>query len=365
MRENIVSAAKRIIIKVGTSLLVKDSKLQTYFITHLAQQIVQLRARGKECIVVTSGAVGLGAELNHKGKTPNRTEQQALAAIGQSRLMQAYDHIFAQNDLMTAQVLITRDDIQSRHNYVAIANTLKQLVNWHVVPIINENNAISIEATAIGDNDTLAALIASQAQADLLVLLTCVDGLIDYRTNQVVETVTNIEQQAAELVRQEKTELGTGGMATKLQAARIVNESGIAMLIANGQQPYVMTELLQGANIGTLFCPSKKNLYGKKSWIAFGADCRGEVHIDHGAQVAVCERGKSLLASGVVQVVDHFSRGDTVALFCEGQRIARGITHYSSTELEQVKGCQVSYIDELFTGKLPAEVIHRDNLALL
>lgn len=204
MRENIVSAAKRIIIKVGTSLLVKDSKLQTYFITHLAQQIVQLRAWGKECIVVTSGAVGLGAELNHKGKTPNRTEQQALAAIGQSRLMQAYDHIFAQNDLMTAQVLITRDDIQNRHNYVAIANTLKQLVNWHVVPIINENNAISIEATAIGDNDTLAALIASQAQADLLVLLTCVDGLIDYRTNQVVETVTNIEQQAAELVRQEK-----------------------------------------------------------------------------------------------------------------------------------------------------------------
>ncbi|ODN43516.1 glutamate 5-kinase [Piscirickettsia litoralis] len=365
MRENIIKAAKRVIIKVGTSLLVKDNKLQTYFITHLAQQIVQLRAQGKECVVVTSGAVGLGAELNQKRKTLNRTEQQALAAIGQSRLMQAYDHIFAQNDLMTAQMLVTRDDIQNRHNYVSIANTLKQLINWNITPIINENNAISIEATAIGDNDTLAALIASQAQADLLVLLTSVDGLIDYKNNQVIEVVTNIDKEASELVRQEKTSLGTGGMATKLQAARIVNESGIAMLIANGKQPHVMTDLLQGINIGTLFCPRKKSLYGKKSWIAFGADCKGEIHIDRGAQAAVCQRGKSLLASGVTQVVQNFSRGDTVALFCEGQMIARGIVHYSSSELEQVRGCQVSQIDERFSGELPAEVIHRDNLALL
>jgi glutamate 5-kinase len=358
VRSELLKNISRIVVKLGTGVLTDSRKqLDPAQLEQIVAQVAALRKAGKEVVVVTSGAVGAGmGALGFDSRPTNLAEKQACAAVGQSRLMSTYEKLFARHSLVVAQVLLTHDDLEHHERHLNARNTLVTLLDRGVVPIINENDAVSFTEIKVGDNDTLSALVASLLPADLLVILTTVDGLIENFGKENPKTISVIEQLGAEL---EKLAGGTtsdtavGGMATKIQAAKIVIRSGIPLVIASGRRHGVLANVLAGADEGTLFVAQEGRLRGRKRWIAFFHHPKGALFVDDGAKVALRENGKSLLPPGVSRCEGEFAAGDVVRI-CDlnGTEFARGIARFSAEEVR--------------SRNLPrVEVVHRDDLVIL
>jgi glutamate 5-kinase len=361
------------VIKVGTSLLRGDADRSTAaVIGDLAASLSRQQRRGERIALVTSGAVGLGCELLKLERRPGEVAAlQAAAAVGQGRLMALYQDAFAIRGLAVAQVLLTRGDLASRRRYQRACRTLEQLLQWGVVPIINENDTLATDELRFGDNDTLSALVAVAIGADELVLLTDVDSLysVDPRADAEASPIAEVRDLAElEQLRSVATgggQWGTGGMTTKLTAARIATSSGIRVRLADGRDPLVLEALLAGATVGTVFHPSPTPLTDRKGWLAHALLPKGSLHIDQGAERALLERGASLLAVGIQAVEGLFARGEPVrVLASDGRELARGLTSFNSEELKVIIGLGSEAIRRQL-GDVGDAVIHRDQLVLI
>ncbi|MEW5785507.1 MAG: glutamate 5-kinase [Bacillota bacterium] len=364
---------RRIVVKVGTRLVTHaNGKLNPDYIERLVRELADLRNRGLDVILVSSGAIGAGIGRMGMLKRPEEIpEKQAAAAVGQGLLIQIYEKFFTEYGLIVAQILLTRADLVSRRRYINACNTISTLLRWGVVPIINENDSISVQEIKFGDNDQLSALVAGLSDADLLVILTDIDGLYTanprkYTDAVLVPTVREITAAVKSWGDTSDDNLATGGMVTKLQAAEMATSSGIGMVIANGTIPAVLHRILDGEQVGTYFYPQKTFLNRRKRWIAFGRVVQGRVTIDQGAREALCRDGKSLLPVGVISVDGTFDPGALVAVLDQaGTEIGRGLCNFSSAELAKIKARPSSEIDILIERRTAAvEVIHRDNLVL-
>ena len=372
-RKKVLEAAQRIVIKIGTSTLTRASgQLNHEFLSELVRQVAHEYKKGKEILIVTSGAVGAGlGKLNLTKKPTSLPERQAVAAIGQGLLMEVYEELFAVHGITVAQILLTRDDMNNRRRYLNARNTLLQLITgYKAVPIINENDTVATEELELrfGDNDTLSALVASLVGADLLVILSDVGGLYtgDPRREKdvsLIPVVKEITREIQAMAGQAGTVFGTGGMQTKIEAARIVTRSGIAMILASGEEPRVIERILAGEELGTIFLPAQETLLGRKRWIAFAGQPRGEIVIDHGAVEALVTHKKSLLPSGVVDVKGRFELGDLVRIVDEENReVARGLSNFSADEIRKIMGGKTRTIAQILGYKTYDEVVHRNNL---
>ena len=350
----------RRVIKVGTSLLRGDASRSTeQVIADLASSLSGLWQRGEPVALVTSGAVGLGCHALGLAQRPSEVEAlQAAAAVGQGRLMTLYDQAFASHGRCVAQVLLTRGDLASRRRYQNACRTLEQLLAWGVTPVINENDTLATDELRFGDNDTLSALVAVAVGADELVLLTDIDSLYsgdprrDADARPIAEVNSLAELEALTGVAKGGGNWGTGGMTTKLSAARIATASGIPVRLADGRDPAVLEALLAGANVGTRFHPSPQPLSDRKGWLAHALLPQGSITVDRGAEQALVQQGASLLAVGVQQVEGHFAARDAVRLLAlDGRELARGLSALSSDDLRSVMGQR-------------GLVMHRDHLVL-
>ena len=366
--------AKRIVVKVGTSTITyANGKRNFEQIDRLARELADLQNQGKEMILVTSGAVAVGVDrlgLSEKPKTiPGK---QAAAAVGQGILMHTYEKLFAEYGQIVAQVLLTKTESLDRHRYTNSRNTFMELLKNRVIPIVNENDVVALDELKIGDNDNMSALVAGIVDADLVVILSDVDGL--YTANpqthpdaKLVSIVSDITPEIEASAGGVGSSLGTGGMFTKIQAAKAATSSGIHLAIARGDEKYAIARILQGENIGTVFVSKENRLQFRKRWLAFGARIMGKLVIDEGCAKAVRKAGGcSILPAGITAVEGQFEAGNTVSVVdMAGHELARGLSHYSSAELEQIKGAKTSEIEDKIGHKNYDEVIHRDDLVIL
>ncbi|MBM3837540.1 MAG: glutamate 5-kinase [Verrucomicrobia bacterium] len=358
MRKNLLQNVTRLVVKLGTGVLT-DARKQPDLaqMEQLVAQIAQQRQAGREIVLVTSGAVGAGMGVLGCEKRPSDlAELQACAAVGQTRLMAAYEKLFAQFKLHVAQVLLTHDDLEHHERHLNARNTLVTLLGRGVVPIINENDAVSFTELKFGDNDKLSALVACLLPADLLVVLTSVEGVMEnFRRpdSRILSLIEQIDQTVEHLALGTASATSVGGMASKIQAAKMVVRSGIPMVIASGRKSAVLARILDGLEEGTIFVPQSSKLKSRKRWIAFFHHPKGALFVDEGAKKALRESGKSLLPPGVRRCEGQFAAGDIVRICdLDGTEFARGICDFDS--------------DAIQAGKLPrAEVIHRDNLVVL
>lgn len=355
----------RVVVKVGASVLTDDAgRLLPERLRRLVRQVAAFAADRGQPVIVSSGAIACGmASLGLTRRPKSLAQLQACAAIGQSELMRLYAQEFAAHGLLTAQVLLTQDDLADRGRFRNAKQTLLTLLHRRVVPVINENDTVAVEEITFGDNDRLGALVACGIDAQLLVILSDVDGVL--QQGRPIERVESLAQARAAIVKT-KRQTTTGGMASKLEAARIAGHSGIPMVIANGTKPAVLTDLLAGQAVGTLFVPPKNRLTSKKWWIAFALRRpKGTVTVDAGAASAILSGGKSLLASGVTGVSGRFETGAFVTLVDgAGQELARGVSSLSSSELTRVRGMKTAAAAEALGRPAFGEVVHRDNLVL-
>jgi glutamate 5-kinase len=365
------NGSKRIVIKVGSSTLTDENGcLDRAYIRTLVDQIASQVQAGVECVLVSSGAIRAGRErLNINGRPKTIPEKQAAAAVGQGLLMHTYAELFNIAGIAAAQILLTRDDLKNRVRYLNARNTLNMLLDYGCVPIINENDTVAIEEIKFGDNDTLAALVASGIRADLLILLSDVPGLCDRDPKlpgcKLIPEVKAITPEIRAIGGDAQGDAGTGGMRTKLDAAEIANKSGVEMVIADGRRAGVIGDVVAGKSVGTRFAPSQKRLSSKKRWIAFSSTIRGTVTVNEGARNMIVTGGKSLLPAGITEVHGTFKAGDLVAVADEGgKRIARGIVSYGAADIRLIAGRKTSEIEEILGFKDFDEVIHRDNLVI-
>lgn len=371
-RENLAEA-KRIVVKVGTSTLTHSTgKLNLWRIEKLVRELADLANQGKEMILVTSGAVGAGMELLKLTEKPKTIpEKQAAAAVGQGILMHTYEKFFSEYGQVVAQVLLTREDSVKRTRYMNCRNTLLTLIQLGVIPIINENDAVSIDELKIGDNDTLSAMVASIVDADALIILSDVEGV--YTANpqsnpqaQLIAEISDITPEMEELAGGAGSLRGTGGMYTKIQAGKIAVNSGISMVIASGLRDGVLRDVLTGKNVGTIFLSKENRLQVRKRWLAFGARTQGVITIDKGCETAILSGGSSILAAGITAVTGEFDHGNTISVVTlEGREIARGIANYNGEETRKIMGVHTNELAKILGSKPYDEVIHRDNMVLL
>jgi len=358
VREQLLKNVSRIVVKLGTGVLTDSRKqLDPAQMQHLVEQIAAQRQAGKELLLVTSGAVGAGmGALGHAKRPVQLAELQACAAVGQTRLMATYEKLFSQFNLQVAQVLLTHDDLEHHERHLNARNTLVSLLQAGVVPIINENDAVSFTELKFGDNDKLSALVASLLPADLLIILTSVDGVIENfgKANaRTVPEIGQIDETIRKIAGGTDSVTAVGGMASKIEAARIVMRAGIPMVIASGKKKTVLARVLEGAEEGTLFVPQATRLKGRKRWIAFFHHPKGALVVDAGARKALREAGKSLLLPGITHAQGEFEAGDIVRICdLEGTEFARGICKFSSRD---IAGRQLARV----------EVVHRDDLVIL
>jgi len=372
MREKLIVSARRIVIKVGSNLLSAESgQISEQYIVDLAAQIASAMRAGREIILVTSGAISAGlARMGISRRPKSLPHLQAAAAIGQSHLMHLYASQFRAHGVEVAQILLTADDLKARHRHLNARNTIVTLLEKGILPIINENDTVSTDEIKFGDNDTLSALVSNLIKADLLIILTDIEGLMtmDPRKGEgkLIPEVSVIGPEIEALARGAGSERGTGGMASKLRAVKIVVSSGEAAVIAQGREREILTRLFAGERIGTFFRPGTGKLGGRKRWIAFFVKPKGKVVIDDGAAAALLQKGRSLLPTGVRDVSGEFKSGDTVSIVTFASReIGRGLTNYSSAELRKIKGLKTAEIKGVLGYKDYDEAIHRDNLVLL
>ncbi len=372
VRQEIIANANTVVVKVGTNVLTSnDGRLDAARIQSLADQIVRIRQTGRQVALVSSGAIGAGVGRLGLGKRPiDLPHLQACAAIGQGALMHAYQESFDRYNVHTAQILLTASDFDHRVRYLNARNTIATLFEWNVVPIINENDTVSIAEIKVGDNDHLAAMVTNLLQAPLLVLLTNVDGLFsgdpgDDSGAQKVATVEQIDISVMEMAGAGKSALGTGGMRSKLRAARLATVAGESVIMANGSVPGILDAIFACESVGTLFLPHGNSLPAWKRWLGFTAQPKGKLLLNDGAVNALRVRGKSLLPVGVVEVQGAFQQGDVVSL-CDvaGAEIARGLTNYAADEARELIGLRTEKIIEVVGSVVFEEIVHRDNLVI-
>ncbi len=366
-----LKSAKRVVVKVGSNVLTAANGLNLDAVASLSAQISGLIDRGLEVLFVSSGAMASGLRKMGLAHRPEEIpKRQAIAAVGQSGLMNAYETAFARHDKRVAQILMTSEDLNNRKRYLNARNTLNTLLEWRVVPIINENDTIMVEEIKLGDNDNLAAMIALLMDADFLISLTDIDGLYtkDPRTMpdaQLIPHVSAYKKEIEAYASDIPGALGRGGMLSKIKAAKKVNAAGVPMIIAKGDKPDILLKLFSGEAHGTYFEPRNKKLNRRKCWIAYTLTPKGKIVVDSGAEAAVVRRGKSLLPSGITAVKGDFKVGAPVALCnTEGQAIGVGLVNYSSVDIRAIKGMKTSQIKGCLGDKPYDEVIHRDNLVI-
>jgi glutamate 5-kinase len=373
MRQEIVAQAHTVVIKVGTNVLADATgSLDRHRIQSLADQLQRIRVGGRKVVLVTSGAIGAGVGKLGIGKRPTDLAQlQACAAVGQLALMQLYQESLTPQGVHTAQILLTAGDFDNRARYLNARNTIRTLFEYNALPIINENDTVSVAEIKFGDNDHLAAMVTNLLRAPLLVLLTNVDGLYsdDPRTNpnaELLATVPHIDQSVTRLAATTTSTLGTGGMQSKLRAARLATAAGEAVIMANGSVDGILDRVLAGEPVGTLFLPHGQDVPAWKRWLGFTARPRGTLRVDTGAKRALVEQGKSLLPVGVIAVEGEFGKGDVVSI-CDptGTEIARGLCNYSSEDAATLVGKNSEQIVNLLGNVAYSEFVHRDNLVVI
>ena len=374
MRNEVLTQAKRIVVKIGSSLVSsREAGLEPDRIDRLAEDLAALRAAGRDVLVVSSGAIVSGIKkLSLKEYPKSLPVKQAAAAVGQSRLMWAYEKSFERLGIKVAQILLTHHDLADRRRFLNARHTLAALIEFQVIPIINENDTVAVDEIRVGDNDTLAAEVAHLVDADLLVILSDIDGLFteDPRKNPSAELIPLIAEITDDIERRAgiSTTFGsTGGMATKVRAAKKVGEYGVATLIVNGQTKGLLPHILSGNNPGgSLFLPKARRMNSRKHWIGYTLRARGAISLDQGAVDALTKRGKSLLASGIVTVTGSFEAGDPIScLDPDGKEFAKGLVNCSSDTLMKIKGLKTAEIQQRLGPQEYEEVIHRDNLVIL
>jgi glutamate 5-kinase len=379
VRQEIASASKTVVVKVGTRVLTHDDgTLDPDRVTALAEQIVQLMDQKRQVVLVSSGAVGAGIGRLGLGQRPtDLAHLQAVAAVGQSRLIESYNRALEKFGRHAAQILLTADDLNDRTRYLNVRNTLLALFQYGALPIINENDTVRVDELQrnVGDNDRLAAMVTNLLRAPLLVLLSDVEGLFDQHPSNpdaaVIPLVTQFDGALREFQRQPTTrtgpnQLSRGGMASKLEATRLAVSAGESVVIANGRRPNVLVEIMGGETVGTLFLAQGPAVTARKRWIGLTAQPCGRLVLDTGAHQAVEQQGRSLLAIGIRRIEGIFQKGDVVGLCREdGQEFARGLTNYGSEELRRIAGQPTERIIEILGHRPYDEVVHRDNLAIL
>ena len=362
---------KRIVVKLGSNVITTKNCLNLEVIESISDQISILMDRGIEVILISSGAMASGLRKMGILRRPDEIPKcQAIAAIGQNGMMIAYEKAFAKNNKKVAQILLTGEDLNNRIRYLNARNTLNTLINWNVVPVINENDTIMVEEIKLGDNDNLAAMISLLMDADCLFILTDIDGLYNkdprsFSDAKLIPKVSGFKKQIEKFASQIPGTLGTGGMLSKVQAGQKVTSAGIPMIIARGDTPNVLLKLFDGAKLGTYFVPKKKKMASRKCWIAHTLTPKGSMTIDDGAVQAVKQNGKSLLPIGVVMVKGEFKEGAAVSFKSnDGEMIGTGLVNYNSYDINLIKGLKTSQIEACLGYKHYDEVIHRDNLVL-
>lgn len=371
MRAAFLKRTQRLVIKVGSAVIANDEGLDLARLQTLSTEICALRQQGFEVLMVSSGAVAAGKrDLNIQGRPTSIQLKQAAAAVGQSRMMRFYREAFRDQGQNVAQILLTRDDLANRRRYLNARNTLMTLLDFGIVPIINENDSVVVDEIRFGDNDNLSALVAGLAEAQLLVILSDVDGLYDkdpgsHPLAQRIPVVERISDTILRMAGNKTTKIGTGGMQSKLKAARKAAQAGIASSIINGRQQGNLRRLLTAEEIGTFILPAGSPMAAKKHWIVHTKKPKGRIYCDTGACRALEEHGKSLLPSGINGVDGGFERGDTVRLCdSQGQEFAVGVINYALSELLQIMGQKSSVISNILGYTYGDEVVHRDNLVL-
>jgi glutamate 5-kinase len=371
--QRIIHTNTTVVIKIGTNLLAdKTAGIDLRRIGAIAKNVAQLRSLGHRVAIVSSGAIGAGvAALRLKERPRTIPEKQATASVGQPLLMEAYVHAFRKHDTVISQILLTKDDFVNRTRYVNAKNTFTALLKNGIVPIINENDTVAVEEIKLGDNDNLSAMVANLIEADVLIILSDIDGLFsdDPARNPdavLLPIVEKITPQIEKLAKGSASELSTGGMATKIQAAKRCVSAGIAMIIANGQNADVLGDIFSGSFTGTLFLPSKRSLSTKKKWIGFVSHAKGFLVVDDGARLALVKKNKSLLPSGITEVHGTFAENDTISVHdAQGQEIARGVTAYASSDIKAIMGMKTVDAEKMLGRKTAGEVIHKDNLVVI
>ena len=370
-KKEYLGEVKRVVIKVGTTTLTHETGLLNLErIEILVRQIANLHNNGYEVMLVTSGAIGAGmGKLNLKNRPKTLPEKQAVAAVGQVALIHLYQKIFAEYGKNVGQLLLTASDINERNRYLNGRNTCFALFNAGVIPIINENDAIAVEEIKVGDNDTLSAFVATLVDADLLIILSDIDGLYDSNPKEnpnakLLPLITTLNEEIKAMAGDSNSKFGTGGMATKIKAAEIALNSGVNMVIAQGEKPENLIKIVRGEDIGTLFVKNKKGLKAKKHWLQYSSKKTGKLIIDDGAKIAVLKH-KSLLPSGIKEVEGSFQKGDVITVIDEEKNVlAVGIVNYSSDECQRIIGKQSKEIEKILGYKDYDEVLHINNMSV-
>lgn len=373
MRSELFGSVRRLVVKIGSRVLTTpDNDLDRERIGRLAAEIEQLHRSGREVVLVSSGAVAAGrGEIGSKERQLTIPQKQAAAAVGQPRLMKAYEEALGSYGIKVAQILLTREDLADRQRFLNARATLDTLLACGIVPIINENDTVVVEEIKFGDNDNLSALVTNLSESNLLVILTDIDGFFDRdpRLNpdaRLVPLVRGITREIEQAAGGSGSAVGTGGMATKIAAAKKAGRNGVPTLMANGRESRVLARLMAGEELGTLFLPSGESLNRRKHWIAYTLRPRGRVIIDAGAAKVLRQHGRSLLPSGIVAVEGDFERGACVRVCTrDGVEIGRGVVDYSSRECRLILGHRSSEMEDILGYRYGDEVIHRDNLVVL
>lgn len=373
MRAELIKSVKRVVIKIGSRVLTDvNGALDMAIIGSISQQIASLRQNGLQVVVVSSGAIAAGrSELGLIDKPRTIPHKQAAAAVGQTRLMQAYENALAPHGLKTAQVLLTGEDLGSRQRFLNARATLDALLGFGIVPIINENDTVVVDEIKFGDNDNLSALVTNVAEAHLLLILTDIEGFYSADPNShpdavLIPVITSITREVERAAGGSGSAVGTGGMATKVAAAKKAGKNGVATIMVSGKRDGVIVSALRGDEVGTLFLPSETGLNRRKHWIAYTLKSAGKICVDDGARNALQKKGKSLLPSGVIRVEGRFERGACVRICgADGSEFARGLSDYSSGEVTRLAGHNSSEIEEILGFHYGDAVVHRDNLVLI
>lgn len=371
-KQTALENAKCIIIKVGSAVLTDENGLSFPVLESLVEQIAHLHKMGKKVCLVSSGAVAAGKKtLGTSYKIEGLAGKQGAAAIGQGKLMHEYEVLFQKHGILCAQILLTRDDLRSRERFLNAKNTFQQLLQWNVVPIVNENDTVVIHELKFDDNDALASLLCNIVEADLSINLTSTKGVLaknplKYPNEQIeiMEQIENIQDLNLDELCGGKTSVGTGGMYSKLLSARRSAQLGVATFIIPGKEPNIILRALQGEKIGTWICPTDAPVSRRKYWLAYQSDAQGILTIDEGAYLALSEKGKSLLPAGITHVEGNFGAGSIVAVVYQNQKIAVGLSNYSASELRKIKGLSRLEVAAALGNAHYPEVIHRDNLLL-
>ncbi|MFW8600963.1 glutamate 5-kinase [Desulfobacterota bacterium M19] len=371
-RRQLLNGARRLVVKVGSAVLTTSQGLNRPVMEELAHDLTALRQSGLEIILVSSGAVAAGRKALGLGNRPlNMKEKQAAAAFGQSALMRVYEDIFEARQQKVAQVLLTHNDLANRDRYLNIRNTIFTMFDWQLLPIINENDTVSVKELRFGDNDTLAAMTTNLVGADIMICLTDVDGLYNADPAldsgaRLVHTVARVDQEVEAMAGHAHSTLGTGGMRSKIMAARMVAARGGSSLICCGREAGILRRLFSGESVGTFFLPQDEIMHSRQNWIAYTLRPKGFLVLDEGACQAIMAGGKSLLPSGIIEIRGDFGIGDPVhCLDASGEPLAAGLVNYAARHIKKIQGRQSKEIKEILGFVDSEEVIHRDNLVLL